>query len=562
MTKRIQRYTVQAFSLILLVFAVRNWIKTTRELLRFYTNMPIWDPWDYLTHYARYKRLDFSVLWIQHNEHREIGTELLYAIDMLKFHERQILPTLAGIAAYVGALVVFVTFAFYGAADKRATRCAALLVAVLAGYKICAVSLTIPFLLSWPQWEFFGVATLGAAVLHKKQGGQMMLCAAILFAITATYSMSNGMFVWPVLLAVAFLSRYRWKELILIVIVGTITVGLYFYHYKNLHTFGLAAFFGHPGYAVEFLGSFLGMPFSAAFGLSHPILACGCGWLALLVMAADLAGILYRRLFHEPAVLVLGGYCTLTLISAALTAIGRMNPEDPYYLASRAGRYVTEPTLFWCALVMLTVWLIDGAWEGYGALTFMTAVAVFAAVTLPKTVDYYAWWEAYFQRGQWAAIAIENGVVDNDVSDILFPNRDYVKENMHVLIDRHLAGFADAKPGWIGRQASELFSRGPDGWIHGKVTTVKRRGTDYEVQGWSDGAVTVVFVDNTGRIVGFGVRPNAGPMELYTHLVPRSMTFTGFIRGEFGEREFSTWALDRKQKMMSRMGQLRNELPQ
>jgi hypothetical protein len=179
---------------------------------------------------------------------------------------------------------------------------------------------------------------------------------------------------------------------------------------------------------------------------------------------------------------------------------------------------------------------------------------------LHKSKGYYQWWENYFQRGQWASIGIANGVRADAVEDTLFPSREYLAQFINVLIDHRLAVFSGPEPGWLGRQAGQTFSRGPDGFIHGEVTAVRKLGSDFEVQGWADGAARVVFVDQTGRIVGFGMRPKAGPAELYTQDVPRALAFTGFIQGAFGAHEFSLWALDSRGRHMSRMGRLWNAL--
>lgn len=562
MTERIRRFSLAALSLLFLLRAVANWFKTAIELRRFYTNMPIWDALDFLTHYARYKQFDLSVLWIQHNEHRVIGTELVYVIDMLFLHERQILPTAVSIAAYIGVVGVLISFAFYGTRDKFATLCAALLLAAFTGYKICVVSLTIPFLTQWTQFEFLAVAAIAAISLHKRRGGELLLLMAIAFAIGTNYSAASGMFVWPILLAIALLLRFTIQEVMLLAATAAVSIGLYFYHYTNLHSLDMALVVSHPLYGLEFLGSFLGMPFSAAYGTTHPRLAVLCGWLALLIFTADLVSILRRRLVLEPSVLVLAGFSSVMLISATVTAMGRMNPSDPYYLASRAGRYITEPILFWSALLMLTVWLIGAAWKGFASVIFLLAAAIFAAKVLPNTSDYYAWWEAYFQRGQWATIAMANGVVDKQVSEILFSDAGFIPTYKYVLIDNHLAIFADPEPSWIGRRAADLFTRGADNWIHGLVTTVKRRGVDYEIQGWTDPDATIIFVDDMGRVAGLGMRPGAGPTELYTYDVPPQMAFTGFIRGDLAKTSFSTYALDRRHRQMYRIGQFKNDLPQ
>jgi len=549
-----------ALSLALLVYAIANWFATIRDLRRFYTNMWIWDPWDYLSHFAAYKRFDLSVLWIQHNEHREIGTEILYVIDLFVFRGRQILPEAAGIAAYLGALLIMIAFVWFWSEDKWATTAAALLSAAIAGYKICAISLASPFLTSWPQWEFFGIAALAAVVVHRKRGGKLFLTAAILCAIAATYSMSNGMLIWPILAGAALLLRLGARQTLVITLCGAASVALYFFHYQDLHSLAFQAARQHPKYFAMFMGSFLGLPFSTAYDSTPIIRASICGWIALALGVISLIFIARGRLFAAPPVIVLGGYCLLVLASAVLTTLGRMIPPDPVLTTSRAGRYVTEPTLFWCALLLLTVWLIGKAMQGYAAFAFLLVAAILADRTLSQTGDYYGWWQNYYQRGQWAAIALANGVADNSVSNAVYPSPDYVEQYKQILIQNRLAIFAGAEPFWLGRDAARIFSRGADGYIHGDVTSVRRIGRDFEIQGWADGAARVVFVDEIGRIVGFGMRPKAGPVELYTSDVPPKLAFTGFVRGEFGEHRFSLYAVDPKGRQISRMGRLWNPL--
>jgi hypothetical protein len=555
MTERLRRYAVKLMSLALLLVALRNAATTARELWRFYTNLPVWDAMDYLTRFAQYRSFNLSALWMQHNEHRILGTDLLFATDMLLFHGRQLLPLFAGIALYGSVILLFTGCAFYGAKDKWTVGCSALLAAAIAVYKVCAISLANPFLCCWPQLEFFTASALAAGVWHKRRGGKLMLVVALMFAIAATYSLASGMFVWPVLLGIGLVLHYTRKEMAVVAAVGVLSTALYFYRYQNMHSFAPGPFMAHPLYALEFLGSFLGMPFSTTYGNIRSLAACVCGWIALLILLADAALIVRKRLFRAETVLVLGGYCVLTLIEATLTAIGRMHPGDPYFLASRAGRYLTEPELFWCALLLLTVWLMNSAGRGFAAPLFVAAVALAAGVVLPKTEDYYSWWRTYYQNWQWAEIAVANGVMVKPVSDILYVNAGYVRDNLHVLVDNRLAIFSEPEPWWIGRRAVDLFARGADGRFHGEVTTVKKLGEDYEIQGWVDGADGVVFVDDAGRIIGFGMLPRGGPVDLYSYHVPRSMTFTGFIRGSFGAPEFSVWALNRKQRQMFRMGE-------
>jgi hypothetical protein len=230
--------------------------------------------------------------------------------------------------------------------------------------------------------------------------------------------------------------------------------------------------------------------------------------------------------------------------------------------ASRAGRYLTEPTLFWCALIMLTISLMGHAFRPSASWAFLLILGILSAMILKRSSQYFAWWDNYFQRGQWASIAFANGLEQRSVDEVIFPSSEYIAKYRHVLTDNRLAVFADPEPYWIGRPATQIFSRGYDGLIHGEITTIKKIGSDYEIQGWTDGTTRVVFEDESGRIIGFGMRPNDGPPDLYTHDVPASLAFTGFIRGDLAAHNFSFWAIDRKGRQAYRTGRLQYQLPQ
>jgi hypothetical protein len=512
------------FCLALLVRALDYWLTTAHELRRYYTNMWIWDPWDFLAHYNAYRHFDLAAFWIQHNEHRIIGTELLYALDMLLFRGQQILPEAAGIAAYLGVLLILVCCTWLYTEDKWPVACAACLAAAIAGYKICVVSLNIPFLACWPQVEFFSAAAFASLALRHTRLPRVFL--AISFGIAATYTLASGV----------------------------LSVALYFFHYHNLNTFTLLPALHHPGYFAMFLGSFLGMPFSAAFAGGPIIWTSVCGWVALALLLADGIWILWKRRYAEPAAIVLGGFCLMVLASALLTAVGRMEPSDPLIVASRAGRYITEPTTFWCALLLLTVWVIGAAWKRCAAFLFLLTTALLTFQILSQTTEYFQWWDNYFRRGQWASIGLANGLTDGSISDVLLPGRQFVTQFKHVLIENRFALFAGPEYNWIGSPASHLFSLGPDGAFHGEITTVRKIGCDFEVQGWADGANRVIFVSQSGQILGFAMRPAAGPAELYSNDVPPNLAFTGFIRSQFGAHRFSAWAVDPSGHRISRLG--------
>src|SRR5205823_4277061 len=77
--------------------------------------------------------------------------------------------------------------------------------------------------------------------------------------------------------------------------------------------------------------------------------------------------------------IVLFGYFAFTLLSALLTAVGRMSPHDSTFTAAKASRYVTLPTVNWGALVFALIWLSGRyRWK----LASPTAIALSASVLL------------------------------------------------------------------------------------------------------------------------------------------------------------------------------------
>ena len=147
--------------LILGAWAILNWLLSIRSIIRDYNPLPVWDYWNVADHLEKYKALDFSVLWVQHNEHRIVFPETVFAADMLFFHGHQIFSLIVSFACYFGVWLVL-AWAFHS--DKAippAIRNAGILfAAIVIGWQGSSVVLGNTFLLQWTMAQLAVVLSL------------------------------------------------------------------------------------------------------------------------------------------------------------------------------------------------------------------------------------------------------------------------------------------------------------------------------------------------------------------------------------------------------------------
>jgi hypothetical protein len=94
---------------LLTAWLVFNWFGTATKVLRYYNPLPVWDYWRVVEDLRGIQSFQWSVLWRQHNAHRIVFPEIVFAIDMLCLQGRQILPTVLNGGCYFGVFVVFAT---------------------------------------------------------------------------------------------------------------------------------------------------------------------------------------------------------------------------------------------------------------------------------------------------------------------------------------------------------------------------------------------------------------------------------------------------------------------
>jgi len=143
------------FLLFLSLWAASNWSLTVQKVVHYYNPLPAWDYWDVVQHLQKYRALDFRVLWQQHNEHRIVFPEIVFALDMLLAHGRQILPLAFSFICYFGTWAVISWTVLSDKSLRLTIRYTAILLSgVVIGWQGSAVALGMPFLLQWTLTQF------------------------------------------------------------------------------------------------------------------------------------------------------------------------------------------------------------------------------------------------------------------------------------------------------------------------------------------------------------------------------------------------------------------------
>jgi hypothetical protein len=494
-----------------------------------YSRIPYWDMWAVIHYLVRPDRPLAAWLWAQHNEHRIVTAKLLFAIDFRLFQGTEKFLLASGFVLLFAhlALLSWAMRAF-GELRGAAWRTAAGLTA---------------FCLFCPsQWENFTtgfqvcfflllfLVTVGciAALSHSVSGGSggrslAFLLLAIAAGVAATFSLGNGLLIWPVLLLIAVLERYRRTAALAMVCTALLATATDLYHYhrmagrsdplRSLH---------EPWRVTEYVLKYLGAPWvESNFGWG---MAFGC-----VAVAAALFALWWvvARSHREPVRVLLSALLLFYLATPVATALARQVVGTDQGAAS--ARYEAFALMLWLALALLA---IHFARRRRAALVLMQAVVIavmLLAATRGKFPLRTALWRARVNNV--AADAMLAGVLDPEA----FAHVAYVP--LDQLWSDALLLKAEGKSVFAGAQARQLAT---DVGSSGHLISGECWGTlqvepvgpaafrGLRVRGWAwdplrERSFTELLFTSGSSIVGYGQggfpRPAASAAN---------MRFTGF----------------------------------
>jgi hypothetical protein len=544
-------YWQYLYVFVLLPCLIYTVFHTAHAIRLDYTPVPIWDAWRCVQYVDQLLRFDLRHFWVQHNEHRIVFPEMVYALDYICFRGVQLLPIACNIACQLVQLALL-----WWLLGQMKDMALAFRLALGAG---CCLFMTSamqvqgilgPFELQWYLSQMAAALSFLFLTRSAQTGRWASLAMSIAAAVIANYSTSNGMLLWPVLVTMAVLQQLPKARIACLASAGILSIAAYFVDYTFMGQGRTAVLLGHPFYAVWFMGVFLGTPVS--------YLSSGLGGLAglsgLLLVAIAVAVAIRQRRSREPAFAVTAGVSLYIAGSALLIAYGRMNPADPAAGAALAPRYISVPLTYSANLTVVVGWLImrlprarRPALELAAAVltlaSIVLATAVLVLVSIVAVVRPQKSYEAAFAARQALAhesgIALVSGIEDADLIRVIFPRPEFVLETMPAIRRKRLSIFAAGRQDWIGQPVSRLFALGSPSLCAGAVETWSAVTGGYRAAGWASELGVdippkdIVLADSAGAIIGFGeTRPGGYPHRSgdSARRPPSDRDWVGFMR--------------------------------
>ena len=527
------------FLLILLAaWAACNWGTTIYRITELYVTIPTWDYWRVAANASNIRAFDFRYFWLQHNEHRIVGPDIVFAIDLLLFHARRIFPI---VISFVFYLVSWLLIARSIAADTllsvEARGFAIALAGIMIGWRGSALALADPFLIAWTLVEFaFLTALWLVSRAISRSASASLLVGVIALGFVATYSSGNGLLVWPVLVLAAYICGWTKRLTGALAISGVVADGLYFVGYRFGGNLQPANLFRHPAYTMAFLGSYLSMPFG---GMKSPQFGVYVGLCQLAVMLLLFSVALRYRLLATRTGIVLFGAYLFTILAALLTAAGRMEPGDGFYTNAKATRYLTLLMINWGVCAAALIWL--SARRGWRVAP--PVLAVLLGVLIVIGFLKLRWWERTGIRpyvdAQVTQLSVENGVQDPRLLRNIFPSPEFAEQYLKVLQADDLSIYSNAQ-----MQPQTRVVRKDASKIAGEITRIFPLQSGVEIVGWTRATTNRVTVANeSGELVGSGRRLSLGlPSELLTPDTPPSLAWIAFVPAQYASGPFSVYS--------------------
>lgn len=541
-------------------------VQTIQRILHYYSAVPIWDYWRVVQDLPAYQRFYLPALWRQHNEHRIIFPELVFALDMLFMHGRQILPLAFSFLCYV---LTFAILAANFCSDGRVAWTNKIIAICLAGVVVfwqgCASALASAFLLQWTLLQLCIACALTFLVSVKQTGQIKYLAYVIIAAVVATYSSGNGLFLWPLLVAGGLLLKIGRRQLGILAISGLVFGGAYFIGYRFTGSGNMENPLKHLLYFIQFSAAYLGMPFSESTNLypelNVPVLGI-CIGLFNLISVLFFGVVAWRRgmLASRPGIVLFGTYA-FTLCTVLITAVGRMYPADPTARAAVQPRYLTVPLMNWAATLFIYFWFAGLGRRSARLVPVIGAIfAMFLAIGLSQMQRWLGSESKAFAEYQLTALSLQDGLVDSNLLLKIFPSAEFVKVNLSRMQTNKLSIYYKWQGRWLGKDIS-TYSRILERRVPGAIHFTYPVTSGVEIAGWADESSLqrnykwVVLTNEQGQIVGFGEKLPAGfPGTLPAWQMPPSLGWVGFVNLRVPAKMVSAYLVDDRRIGLFRVG--------
>ena len=403
-------------------------------------NLPYADEWDLWTSLLRH---GYSFRWFfeLHNDHRIATTRLVFAASHLFFHGRIWVPQVTSLA--VQALLVALLWKFARRLSPPDPADG-----ILAGTIVCCLfsgQQSINFIWGFQVQFFLVYAMAGGALFALMRAAEAAdqaararwMIACLLPGAASSYSMANGVLIWPILVSAALCLRLRraWTAA-----TAACGIAVFAQYFSGWHTSVLDApapawrififALAHAGTPIVPLAKWLGAGDSA-----RDVIATVAG--GVVIGAALWMWLRNRKGKGAPAAHF------AVFAAAASFAIASGRAHLPLAEAFRS-RYITPGYILWVSVLLL-------AWPRWGARRKFAVVLLVAAGIAPFQLEKLREAGGYGASLQQASAALAAGVNDPDVWPYLLRPVTDSREAVEWLRQNHLAIFSEEWTEWVGR---------------------------------------------------------------------------------------------------------------
>src|ERR1035437_416617 len=481
---------------------------TLAHMLRARTNVPWADQWVMVEDLVKRGRGEplWPILWTPYWGHRLVIPRLLFLADArwLSFASLTWLTMLLQLTHI--ALLIALAWLLLG---RKSLASFMIAIAVILSLMLS------PFQMEnfvWSMQTMFPlvfVAATGAFLCLSLAGTTChptFLVLSVALGLISSYTMPNGILIWPVLVVQSAYLRQNWKVGMTLAGIGTFVIVSYLWHYTRPLEMGMSVggMLRHPIDAILLLvGLILGSPFRfttrADLGLGMAALVTT----AYLYTRTILSRSLERRWFSALFAIIL-----FLLLSSLSLVAGRLTPKDLHSASEDflPGRYFTMICLCWVGIALLVLstfsaekrpWLLCP----YGLL-FVCLMFTSVVRQLTEAAD----WADFFRGTDAVGSALLLDVPDEQMLSLLWPSKPERDERTLFLRQHELAMFHEPRMNWPGKRVSDLF-RSPAGKCAGAIEKTADLGGSWRVTGWAWDANAskppddILFTDSTGRVI-------------------------------------------------------------
>ena len=306
-------------------------------------------------------------------------------------------------------------------------------------------------------------------------------------ALGATYSLSNGNLLWPLLIAAALYLRLRRSAILSLVIAGVVSTACYLYRYTRpeVHANPIASFKA-PLAMLEYWGAYFASSWiHTKFRFTITELSILAGF--AIVIIALLPALSYVRAFRPFAIQLV-----LTMLFCAatglITASGRLNYGIGQALSSR---YQTIALLFWCCLGLLLL----GSTFARPRMRYSFLVAQVCLLAIFARGAVFARNPIQQARGHGfqmnvAGTALLTRVYHQEQLEQLYRRPEYVLESVPYLREKRLSIFSGPLASQLGKPLSSLFrvvsSYKCAGAVESVTEVVSQTPPGLRIAGWAE----------------------------------------------------------------------------